>query len=151
MLTKHGGGDHKRRLSRVHYICTMHCVQCTLEKQCTAYHVIRPHNKYICIIVWPHNKYICMINTLRPRQNCRHFADDIFKCIFLNENVWISIQISLKFVRKGPTLKSFHRLRLGANQATSHYRNQWWLDYQCIYTSLGLKELSFCILNYFKL
>ena len=25
-------------------------------------------------------------------------ADDIFKCIFLNENVWISINISLKFV-----------------------------------------------------
>ena len=28
----------------------------------------------------------------------RHFSDDIFKCIFLNENVWISIKISLKFV-----------------------------------------------------
>ena len=28
-------------------------------------------------------------------------ADDIFKCIFLNENVWISIKISLKFVFKG--------------------------------------------------
>ena len=27
---------------------------------------------------------------------------DIFKCIFLNENVWISIKISLKFVPKGP-------------------------------------------------
>ena len=41
VLTKNGGGDHKRRLSRVHYICTMHCVQCTLEKQCTAHHVIK--------------------------------------------------------------------------------------------------------------
>ena len=38
------------------------------------------------------------VNTLRPRQNGRHFADDIFKCIFLNENVWIPIKISLKFV-----------------------------------------------------
>ena len=27
-------------------------------------------------------------------------SDDIFKCIFLNENVWISIKISLKFVPK---------------------------------------------------
>ena len=27
------------------------------------------------------------INTLRPRQNGRHFPDDIFKCIFLTENV----------------------------------------------------------------
>ena len=41
-------------------------------------------------------------NTLRPRQNGCHFADDIFKCIFLNENVWIPIKISLKFVPKGP-------------------------------------------------
>ena len=41
------------------------------------------------------------VNALRPRQNGRHFADDIFKRIFLNENVWISIQISLKFVPKG--------------------------------------------------
>ena len=39
-----------------------------------------------------------LLNTLRPRQNCHHFADDIFKCIFLNENVWISLKISLKFV-----------------------------------------------------
>ena len=42
------------------------------------------------------------INTLRPRQNGRHFADDIFKWIFMNKNVWIPIEISLKFVPKGP-------------------------------------------------
>ena len=40
------------------------------------------------------------VNTLRPRQNCCHFADDIFKCIFVNENVWISRKISLNFVPK---------------------------------------------------
>ena len=34
--------------------------------------------------------------------NGRHFADDIFKRIFLNENVRISIKISLKFVPEGP-------------------------------------------------
>ena len=43
-----------------------------------------------------------VINTLRPRQNGRHFADDIIKCICFNENVRISIKISLKFVPKGP-------------------------------------------------
>ena len=43
-----------------------------------------------------------LFNSLRPRQNGRHFADDIFKWIFLNENVWIPIKISLKFVPKGP-------------------------------------------------
>ena len=42
------------------------------------------------------------VNSLRPRQNRGHFADDIFKCIFLNKNVWIAIKISLKFVPKGP-------------------------------------------------
>ena len=38
------------------------------------------------------------LNTLRLRQNGRHFPDDIFKCIFLNKNIWISIKISLNFV-----------------------------------------------------
>ena len=42
-----------------------------------------------------------MFNTLRLRQNDRLLPDDIFKCIFFNENVWISIKISLKFVPKG--------------------------------------------------
>ena len=45
---------------------------------------------------------ICFINTLRPWQNGRRFADDTFKCVFLSENVRISIKISLKFVPKGP-------------------------------------------------
>ena len=31
------------------------------------------------------------INTLSPRQNGRHFTADVFKCIFLNENICISI------------------------------------------------------------
>ena len=41
------------------------------------------------------------IKTLRLRQNGRRFTDDTFQCIFLNENVKISIKISLKFVPKG--------------------------------------------------
>ena len=43
-----------------------------------------------------------LVNTLRPRQHGRHFADDTFKRVFFNENVRISIKISLKFVPKGP-------------------------------------------------
>ena len=43
---------------------------------------------------------VIYINTLKPRQNGRHFADNIFKCIFLNENVSISTKISLKFLHK---------------------------------------------------
>ena len=42
------------------------------------------------------------VDTLRPRQNGCHFADVTFKRIFVNENVRILIEISLKFVPKGP-------------------------------------------------
>ena len=44
----------------------------------------------------------CCINTLRPRQNGCHFADNTFNRIFMNENVRISFKFSLKFVPKGP-------------------------------------------------
>ena len=43
-----------------------------------------------------------VFNSLRPRQNRRHFADDVSKCNFLNGNVWIPIKISLEFVPQGP-------------------------------------------------
>ena len=33
---------------------------------------------------WTQNTHF---NTLRPRQNGRHFPDAVFRCIFLNENV----------------------------------------------------------------
>ena len=42
-------------------------------------------------------QYTGITNTLRPRQNGRHFADDILKCILSNENVYISIQNFSKF------------------------------------------------------
>ena len=40
------------------------------------------------------------MNTMRPRQNGRHFADDIFKWIFLIMNEMVSglFEFSLKFV-----------------------------------------------------
>ena len=41
------------------------------------------------------------LNTLRPGQNGRQFADDIFSCIFLNENFSISNNFSLKYVPWG--------------------------------------------------
>ena len=41
-----------------------------------------------CDVDW----YRTLYNTLRTSQNERHLADDIFKCIFLNENVWFPIK-----------------------------------------------------------
>ena len=42
------------------------------------------------------------VNSSPPGQNGHHFADNIFRCIFVNENFCILIKISLKFVPKGP-------------------------------------------------
>ena len=42
---------------------------------------VKKNVRNICIL------YEILLNTLKPRQNCRHFAGDIFKSIFLNENV----------------------------------------------------------------
>ena len=46
------------------------------------------------------SQVISLTNTLRPRQDGRHFPDDIL--IFLNENVWSFIKFSLKFAPEGP-------------------------------------------------
>ena len=42
-----------------------------------------------------------LFNTLRPKQDGHHIADNIFRCILLNEDIWILINISLKFGSEG--------------------------------------------------
>ena len=84
---------------------------------------------------------ICLtVNTLRPRQNGRHFADELFKCIFLKKK---SIKILLKFGSKYPidNIPALVQIMALRRPATSHYLNKWWLDYRRIYASLGLNEL----------
>ena len=89
-------------------------------------------------------KTFIQINSLRPRQNRRHFPDDIFKSILLNESIWISFEISPKFVPKGPINNnpSLVQIMACSRQASSHFLNQWWLVYWRIYASLGLNELN---------
>ena len=72
------------------------------------------HNKTVCIFlgIYCRKKMPCLkelklkqgyqslLYTLRPRQTHSHFADDTFKWIFLNENLWISLKIFLKFIPK---------------------------------------------------
>ena len=43
-----------------------------------------------------------ILQTSSPAQNGRHFADNIYKCIFLNQKFCILIPISLNFVPKCP-------------------------------------------------
>ena len=47
-------------------------------------------------------KWFCWIaiDSLRPRQNRHHFAEPIFKCIFLNENIMILIKIDLSLFQE---------------------------------------------------
>ena len=79
----------------------------------TSWHPAKQLESIFCHLEWQNNFQLgqngnfkeytaTVLNTLRPRQNGRHFTDDTFKRIFLNDNVGISIKISLKFVHKGP-------------------------------------------------
>ena len=54
-------------------------------------------NDYHISITWS-IKYV--LHTSRPKQSCRNFADGIFKCIFFNENMRISLKVRSKFVTK---------------------------------------------------
>ena len=76
-----------------------------------------------CIHAWD-NWGSIRFNTLRPRQNGHNFADDTFKRIFMNENVKISINISLNFVPNGlinniPALVQIMAWRLPGNKPLS--------------------------------
>ena len=55
-------------------------------------------------------------------------TDDISKWIFVNKNGRIPTQISLKFIPKSPVdnKPTLVQVIVGAEQATSHYLNQWW-------------------------
>ena len=81
-------------------------------------------------------------NTLRLRKSGRHFPGNIFKCICLNENVWISVQISLKLITEGPfnNIPALVQITFGGIQVTSHCLSQCWLVYWGIYASLDLSD-----------
>ena len=88
--------------------------------------------------------YYLVLNTLRPRQNWRHFADDTFKRIFLNENNKISIKISLKFVPNGPINKipALVQIMAWRRPGDKPLPEPMWLVQRRIYASLGLNELT---------
>ena len=54
------------------------------------------------------------LNTLGPRQNGRHFTDDVFKWIFLNGNVWVPIKSLQSFVPNGPIYNNSELVKLMA-------------------------------------
>ena len=90
------------------------------------------------------------INTLRPRQNGHLFADDTFKRIFLNENIRISIKISLKFVPKGtinniPALVQIMAWRRSGGKPLSEAMMVSLLTHICVTRSQWVKTDMPCI------
>ena len=70
-------------------------------------------------ILWHTFQY--HFNTLRPRQNCGHFIDNIFKCIFLNDTFWILNQNWNMFLMVWLTIgQHWFRLWLGAEHVLWH-------------------------------
>ena len=66
---------------------------------------------------------IMRLNTLRPKK-CRHYTDDI-----LNENLEfrLTFHLILFLMVKLTIFQQWLRKWLGANQATSHYMDRYWL------------------------
>ena len=109
MLSLHPANERRR-----YKITPSHWLRANLEsflgmfcagiQMTAAYGAVIPLTTPISLPVGLHRHPISQwyINSLRPRQNGRIFADGIFRCIFLNESIWIAINISLIFVPKGP-------------------------------------------------
>ena len=76
-----------------------------LSRAYVVYHLFQvPYicvNYTTCILILAIS-YAEWLNSSAPKQNGRHFADDVFKCIFVNGKFGILIQISLNFVPKSP-------------------------------------------------
>ena len=90
-------------------------------------------------------------NTLRPGQNGRRFTDDTFKRIFLNENVRISIKISLKLVPKGPiniipSLVQIMAWRRSGDKPLSEPKVESLLTHICVTRPQWVKNISWHIL-----
>ena len=86
------------------------------------------------------------LNTWKSRQNGRHFSD-IFKCIFLNENVWISIKMSLEFVPRDqihniPALDQIMAGRRPGDNPLSEPTMVWFLTHTCVPRP---HELTHCV------
>ena len=84
------------------------------------------------------------LDTLRPRQNGHHFPDDIFQWIFVNENAWIFIKSSLKFVPTGSinNIPALFQIMAWCRPGAKPLSEPMMVSLWHIYASLGLHELT---------
>ena len=78
-----------------------------------------------------------LLNTLTPEPNGWHFADNIFKCIFLNENWYSFIEIVLHFVLMSVTddesafvkrmAMTMYILTVNRTMHLKIYTDKWWV------------------------
>ena len=91
------------------------------------------------------------LNTLRPRQDGRHFPEHILRCIFLNENISVSINISLKFVPKGrinnnPALVQIMAWRRSGDKPLPEPMVVRILTHICVIRPQWVKMVTYCYL-----
>ena len=89
--------QHSSRQFVISGIFVAHTISLTTNGRWNCIAVRHMNNDFMSRIQCP-----VLLNTLRPRQNGGHFTDDICKCIFLNEKVFILIWNSLKYIPQGP-------------------------------------------------
>ena len=99
-----------------------------------------------------HLRLLHSLNSLRPRLNRRPFTDDIFKCIFLNENEWALPRISLKFVPKVrinniPVLVQIMAWRRPGDKPLSEPMMASFLTHICVTRPQWVNLNPFCILT----
>ena len=90
-------------------------------------------------IVCPNGVRHISLTALRHRQNGHHLADNIFKCVFLNNNCcilfWFRFHWNLFLKVQFKINQDGFRSWLGATQATSHYLKLCWpslLTHVCV-------------------
>ena len=116
--------------------------------QCTHYMIVFSLHQEISLTT-----NSLLFNTLRPRQNGKHFPDDISKSIFMTENVWILNIIWLNFVPKGPIDNNTTLLQIVAWcwSDDKPLSNQWWLrllTHICITLIQWVKSLVYDSFSY---
>ena len=94
----------QNELKKNNFVCgRCNFIQNAHNMDCSMYHLSLSLICYMqyCLVLDQVITRLIYINSSSPNQNGSHFADDIFKCIFMNENVRILNKIWLKFVLKG--------------------------------------------------
>ena len=84
------------------FICNLNKVQTFFSTMFEQEPGLTVNTSVCCWSINFNRLFLSISNILMLRQNGRHFPEDIFQCIFLTENVWLSIKIELKFVPRGP-------------------------------------------------